>query len=70
MSLTFDAARHGRHGTLPKAPESAFERRSSASGATPSGPLASQVRATRRHSARRDEQAVAAWLRELAARNR
>ena len=31
---------------------------------------ASQARAARRREARRDEQAVAAWLRELAARQR
>jgi hypothetical protein len=31
---------------------------------------ASQARAARRREARRDEQAVAAWLRELAARDR
>jgi len=31
---------------------------------------ASQARAARRREARRDEQAVAAWLRELAARTR
>ena len=31
---------------------------------------ASQARAARRREARRDEQAVAAWLRELAARKR
>jgi hypothetical protein len=70
MSVAFDAERHGRHGSLPRAPASAFERRAPASGAAPSGPLASQARAIRRHTARRDEQAVAAWLRELASRNR
>jgi hypothetical protein len=31
---------------------------------------ASQARAARRRAARRDEQAVAAWLRELAGRTR
>ena len=40
---------------------------------TPAGPqtnsvTASQARAARRREARRDEQAVAAWLRELAGR--
>jgi hypothetical protein len=43
--------------------------------AAPSGPrantvTASQARAARRREARRDEQAVAAWLRELSARGR
>jgi hypothetical protein len=33
-------------------------------------PSASQARADRRRSARRDEQAVSAWLRELAGRPR
>jgi hypothetical protein len=42
---------------------------------TGSGPrantvTASQARAARRREARRDEQAVAAWLRELSARGR
>jgi hypothetical protein len=32
--------------------------------------MASQARADRRRVARRDEQAVAAWLRELASRRR
>jgi hypothetical protein len=44
-------------------------------GAAASGPransvTASQARAARRREARRDEQAVAAWLRELSGRTR
>ena len=36
----------------------------------PNSISASQARAARRRAARRDEQAVAAWLRELASRTR
>jgi hypothetical protein len=48
---------------------------STASRVTPTAPrtnsvTASQARAARRREARRDEQAVAAWLRELAGRSR
>jgi len=71
MSLAFDvdAERAGRRPALPRAPDAAFTRRSPTRAATPS-PMASQVRADRRRVARRDEQAVAAWLRELSARTR
>jgi len=43
-----------------------------AQGTTPrtNSVTASQARAARRREARRDEQAVAAWLRELATRGR
>jgi hypothetical protein len=70
MSVAFDAHRPGRDATLPRAPESVFGRQSQAPAAGPAGPLASQARANRRHAARRDEQAVASWLRELAGRPR
>jgi hypothetical protein len=48
---------------------------STAGRITPAAPrtnsvTASQARAARRREARRDEQAVAAWLRELAGRTR
>jgi hypothetical protein len=69
MSLTFDAERQGRP-TLPRAPDSAFGRRFASRAATAAPPIASQARADRRRAARRDEQAVAAWLRELGARPR
>ena len=39
-------------------------------GARTNSVTASQARAARRREARRDEQAVAAWLRELAGRTR
>jgi hypothetical protein len=69
MASLFDAARAGRPGAR-------------AASATPTMPVrgpsqprtnsvtASQARAARRREARRDEQAVAAWLRELAGRTR
>jgi hypothetical protein len=69
MSLAFNAERQGRRPPIPRAPDSAFSGRRfvpSAAARTP----ASQVRADRRRVQRRDEQAVAAWLRELAARPR
>jgi hypothetical protein len=66
MASMYDVTRAGRVGArLPRQP------------ATPSGTgpqansiSASQARAARRRAARRDEQAVAAWLRELAGRGR
>jgi hypothetical protein len=82
MSLAFDAERQGRRTPLPQAPDNAFGRRFSAPGIAPEGrrfppggtsagrPKASEARADRRRTARRDEQAVAAWLRELSARSR
>jgi hypothetical protein len=68
MSLAFDAERHGRRPPLSRAPDSAFGRRFAPTAAAPKP--ASQARADRRRTQRRDEQAVSAWLRELAARPR
>jgi len=69
MSLAYDAERSGRQPLRGKvqAPLGRFAR--------PSGPAAntitaSQARAARQREARRDEQAVSAWLRELAGRPR
>jgi hypothetical protein len=70
MSLTFDAARQGRRSSLPKAPDTAFGRRFASPGTAPDRLTASEARAARRRTARRDEQAVSAWLRELAGRPR
>jgi hypothetical protein len=70
MSLAFDAERQGRRPPLPRAPETAFGRRFAVPAAGIARPMASQARADRRRTARRDEQAVAAWLRELASRPR
>ncbi len=63
MSLAVDAQRPGRR-SVPRAPDAAFERRTP-SRAVPGAPMASQARADRRRVARRDEQAVAAGVREL-----
>jgi hypothetical protein len=70
MSLAYDAERPGRQPLSGKvsAPAGRFAR--------PGGPTspntitASQARAARQREARRDEQAVAAWLRELSGRPR
>jgi hypothetical protein len=64
MASLYDASRPVRPGARPPA---------QTNGASPGGPrtnsvTASQARAARRREARRDEQAVAAWLRELAGR--
>jgi hypothetical protein len=64
MGTVYNAKRPGR--LLPATPSPQV---------TPAVPrtnsvTASQARAARRREARRDEQAVAAWLRELAGRTR
>jgi hypothetical protein len=64
MDTVYDAKRSAR-----------FAPGSTAGKVTPTAPRtnsvsASQARAARRREARRDEQAVAAWLRELAGRTR
>jgi hypothetical protein len=65
MSLAHDAQRHER----PALP--AQQRRfAPARAPEPNTITASQARAARRREARRDEQAVSAWLRELASRPR
>jgi hypothetical protein len=70
MSLAYDAERQGRRsitGTLTQPPgRTAGPGRS----APPNTITASQARAARQREARRDEQAVSAWLRELAGRPR
>jgi hypothetical protein len=66
MSSVYDASRTGRFDApTPRpnlTPRSTVQETNSIS--------ASQARAARRRAARRDEQAVAAWLRELAGRTR
>ena len=64
MDTVYDAKRPGR-----------FVQGSGSARVTQAAPrtnsvTASQARAARRREARRDEQAVAAWLRELAGRTR
>jgi hypothetical protein len=69
MSLAYDAER--RRETLagpPRQTVGRFGRPGSA--ATANTITASQARAARQREARRDEQAVAAWLRELSGRPR
>jgi hypothetical protein len=70
MSLAFDRERQGRRPPLPRAPESVFAGRWTPHAAPSAEPIASRDRAHRRRAARRDEQAVASWLRELASRPR
>ena len=64
MHTVFDAkrpVRFSREGASAKV---------AATGPRTNSVTASQARAARRREARRDEQAVAAWLRELAGRTR
>ena len=64
MDTVYDAKRAGRfvQGGAPAKVTQAVPRTNSVT--------ASQARAARRREARRDEQAVASWLRELAGRTR
>jgi hypothetical protein len=71
MSLAYDAERQGRRSltgslTQPSGRSSVRPGRSTPPNTIP----ASQARAARQREARRDEQAVSAWLRELAGRPR
>ena len=66
MDLAFDATRAGRFGADEPAQRIPFR----SSEPRTNSVTASQARAARRREARRDEQAVAAWLRELASRRR
>jgi hypothetical protein len=69
MSLAYDAER--RRPTVPGGkPQSMAGRFARKAGAAANTITASQARAARQREARRDEQAVAAWLRELAGRPR
>jgi hypothetical protein len=68
MSLAYDAERQGRR-SLGAVTQRAGRIRAGRS-APPNTITASQARAARQREARRDEQAVAAWLRELAGRPR
>jgi hypothetical protein len=65
MSIAPGADQEPRSGRPPAAPTRRFGRTSE-----PNTITASQARAAQRREARRDEQAVAAWLRELASRPR
>jgi hypothetical protein len=65
MSIASEADKQPRSGRSPVAPPRRFGRTTQ-----PNTITASQARAAQRREARRDEQAVAAWLRELAGRPR
>ena len=65
MDPVHNATRAGRVGSRLPRPTAASGTVSQANSIS-----ASQARAARRRAARRDEQAVAAWLRELAGRTR
>jgi hypothetical protein len=65
MSIASEADQQPRSGRPPAAPSRRFARTTE-----PNTISASQARAAQRREARRDEQAVAAWLRELAGRPR
>jgi hypothetical protein len=71
MDSTYDTTRTGRFGNRPAAPRRApvdvvAAGPTRASVAQVNSITASQARAARRREARRHEQAVAVWLRELA----
>jgi hypothetical protein len=65
MSIASSADQRSRTAAPPVTPTKRFTR-----PAEPNTITASQARAARRREARRDEQAVAAWLREISARPR
>ena len=65
MSIASEADQQPRQGRPPTTPSQRFVRQ-----AEPNTITASQARAARRREARRDEQAVASWLRELSGRPR
>jgi len=65
MSIASEADQQPRQGRPPATPSQRFVRQ-----AEPNTITASQARAARRREARRDEQAVASWLRELSGRPR
>jgi hypothetical protein len=69
MSTAYEVGRRGRR-SAPRPVETAPVRTYPVAVPAPPLPMASQARADRRRAARRDEQAVSAWLRELAGRPR
>jgi hypothetical protein len=69
MSLAYDAERR-RPSAPGRTPQTAAARFARQAGSAANTITASQARAARQREARRDQQAVAAWLRELAGRPR
>ena len=65
MASVYDVSRPGRFGARPPVQQVPPRQ-----PVQPNTISASAARAARRRAARRDEQAVAAWLRELAGRTR
>jgi len=65
MSIASSRDQQFRTAATPVSPTKRFSRPSE-----PNTITASQARAARRREARRDEQAVSAWLREISARPR
>jgi len=65
MSIASSSDQQSRAASTPVTPTKRFSRPTE-----PNTITASQARAARRREARRDEQAVAAWLREISARPR
>jgi hypothetical protein len=71
MALAFDAERHGRPQNRPAAaPAPSRAPLRAGKAPVPNSISASQARAARRREALSNEQAVSAWLRELAGRPR
>jgi hypothetical protein len=70
MSPLIDLGRQERQLPAPHVRDRLPARASAVTAVAPSPLSASQARAARRRAALRDEQAVSAWLRELAARPR
>jgi len=68
MSLAYDAERQGRQPLRGVRPQSTGRFTRAGGPATPNTITASQARAARQREARRDQQAVSAWLRELTGR--
>jgi hypothetical protein len=70
MSLAYDAERRRQPVSGPSSQTAGRFARPGTRTGTANTITASQARAARQREARRDEQAVAAWLRELAGRPR
>ena len=65
MSLAYDAERQGRQPLRGVRPQSTGRFVRAGDRVAPNTITASQARAARQREARRDQQAVSAWLREL-----
>jgi hypothetical protein len=70
MTLVPDVGRRGRRSAGARPSDTTAARTYPIAVPAAPLPMASQARAARRRAARRDQQAVSAWLRELADRPR